>query len=91
MGRCLISEVGQSLPSRKLSSRPRRPGQHMSQHLLQVSVARMNSRMDMRVGRHMDGHLEVGELGRAEADPWSGSEVHMFPAGLVEASELSKL
>lgn len=42
------------------------------EHLLWVSTASMDSQMDMRVDRHMDGHVEVGELSlTGEERSWS--------------------
>ena len=42
------------------------------EHLLWVSTACTGSQMDMRVDRHMDGHVEVGELSlTGEEGSWS--------------------
>lgn len=42
------------------------------EHLLWVSTAGTDSQMDMRVDRHMDGHVEVGELSlTGEERSWS--------------------
>lgn len=51
-----------------LRGRLRGRGQCMSQHLLQANVACTDSRTD----RHMDGHVEAGELWLAGEDrSWS--------------------
>lgn len=63
----------------------------MSQRLLQVSAACMNSQVDMRVDRHVDGHVEVSELWLERTEAVNGVTLRPTASGLVEAPELSEL